>query len=213
MHPPSAQWNYFPGQFHFCAFALMVTSVCNTLSHTHSCPYPTILWESTQMTTPPGSPPWFTKWNILSPFLQTPWNRLGTIHATPVALSFAWQLYVQMSSLPHSTSSEYLPLGTKKASKIYVCINKELNAYPEMDLYIYTHIFYWSIFAVQYYVSYRCTLQWFTIFKGCTTFIVIKYWLYPPIVQYILVAYFIPNSSYLLIPNSQSIPPLNPSPW
>ena len=50
-----------------------------------------------------------------------------------------------------------------------------------------------SIVAVQYYISYRYTIQWFTIFKSYTPFIVFrKYWLYS-VVQYILIAYFIPK--------------------
>ena len=40
--------------------------------------------------------------------------------------------------------------------------------------------FYWSM-DIQYYLSYRCTIQWFTIFKDYIPFIVIiKYWLHSP---------------------------------
>ena len=46
-------------------------------------------------------------------------------------------------------------------------------------IYLFIAFFSWSIVAVQYYVSYRCTIYQFTIFKGYTPFIVtIKYWLY-----------------------------------
>ena len=39
--------------------------------------------------------------------------------------------------------------------------------------------FFWGIVDVQYYVSLRCTTQWFTIVKGYIQFIVIiKYQLY-----------------------------------
>ena len=38
--------------------------------------------------------------------------------------------------------------------------------------------FNWGIADVQYYVSFRCTTKWFTIFLSCVPFIVIvKYWL------------------------------------
>ena len=52
---------------------------------------------------------------------------------------------------------------------------KELEAtHPFTKIFI-------VIVAVQYYVSYRCTIQWVVIFKGCAPFIVIvKYWLYSP---------------------------------
>ena len=48
------------------------------------------------------------------------------------------------------------------------------------DHFTFFHfIFYWSTVPAQYYISYRCIIQWFTIFKGNTPLIVIiKYWLY-----------------------------------
>ena len=51
-----------------------------------------------------------------------------------------------------------------------------------------------SIVDVQCCIRYRCTIQWFTIFKGYTSFIVIiKYWLYFPYctIKPVLVTYFI----------------------
>ena len=47
--------------------------------------------------------------------------------------------------------------------------------------------FFLSIVNAQYYKTYRCKIQWFTIFKGYTPFIIIKF----PAIQCILVAYFI----------------------
>ena len=38
--------------------------------------------------------------------------------------------------------------------------------------------FYQGIVDIQYYMSFRCTMPWFTVFKGYTTFMIIKYWLY-----------------------------------
>ena len=38
--------------------------------------------------------------------------------------------------------------------------------------------FYWGIVDVQYYISFRCTTQWFTIFKGyIPCIVIIKHWL------------------------------------
>ena len=58
---------------------------------------------------------------------------------------------------------------------------------------------------IYFLLKYRCCtilykLQVIHNFKGYTPFIIIiKYWLYiPRVVQYILAAYFIPNSLYLL---------------
>ena len=48
------------------------------------------------------------------------------------------------------------------------------------------------------------------MFTSYTTFfLIIKYWLYSSFVQYILIAYFIPNSLYLLIP----YPYITPAPF
>ena len=52
-------------------------------------------------------------------------------------------------------------------------------------------------------ICYRCTILCFKIFKGYTPFtVIIKYWLIPHVVQYILATYFIHYSLYLLIPFS-----------
>ena len=46
-------------------------------------------------------------------------------------------------------------------------------------LYLLFFFFNWGIADVQYYVSFRCTTKWFTIFLSYVPFIVIvKYWLY-----------------------------------
>ena len=46
--------------------------------------------------------------------------------------------------------------------------------------FLFFFYFYWSM-DIQYYLSYRCTIQWFTIFKDYIPFIVIiKYWLHSP---------------------------------
>ena len=55
----------------------------------------------------------------------------------------------------------------------------------------------WSVVDAQYYISYRCTIQWFTIFTGYIPFRVIGY--IPCVAQYTLVAYFVHNSLCLLI--------------
>ena len=83
----------------------------------------------------------------------------------------------------------------------------------------------------KYYIIYRCTMQWFRVFKGYTPFMVIMIYWYiygiydilisymiwrhrdiyyiPCVVQYVLVAYFMRTSLYLLIPVPLS--PLCPS--
>ena len=54
---------------------------------------------------------------------------------------------------------------------------------------------FFSFFDVQYYASYRCTIQQFTMFKGYTPFTCYKNIGYIPcVVQCIPVAYFIHNS-------------------
>ena len=50
-------------------------------------------------------------------------------------------------------------------------------------------------------------------FKGSASFtVIIKYWLCTPVVQYILVAYFLPNSLHLLILYPYIAPPHLPFP-
>ena len=45
--------------------------------------------------------------------------------------------------------------------------------------FFFFFFFNWGIADVQYYVSFRCTAKWFTIFLSYVPFIVIvKYWLY-----------------------------------
>lgn len=40
-------------------------------------------------------------------------------------------------------------------------------------------IFYWGIVDVQYYINFKCTMWWFTIFEGYSqSIIIIEYWLY-----------------------------------
>ena len=51
--------------------------------------------------------------------------------------------------------------------------------------------FNWSIVAVKYCISDRCKIQWVTVFKGFTPCrVIIKYWLYPHAMQYILLNQF-----------------------
>ena len=80
------------------------------------------------------------------------------------------------------------------------------------------YFFYWGIIDVQYYISYKCTIYWFTIFKGFTPFIVIiKYWLYFLYYKhkdtFILIACFIRNSLYLIISYHYIAPPPSPLPF
>ena len=68
----------------------------------------------------------------------------------------------------------------------------------------------WCIVQLMYHIiCFRYTIYWFTIFKCYIPFIIfIKYWLYPCVVHYILVAYFVSSSLYL----SLTYPYIAPTP-
>lgn len=63
---------------------------------------------------------------------------------------------------------------------IFLCHDFTLPTYyPFFECWIFILFVYGSIVAAQYYTSYRCTVQWFTIFKGYPPpIVIIKYCLY-----------------------------------
>ena len=77
--------------------------------------------------------------------------------------------------------------------------------------YLIVYICFSSFFKKRRY-SFRCTTQWFTIFKDYTPFIVIiKYWLYSLCCRVYPYSLFILRSSlYLLIPYLAPPPSLSP---
>ena len=70
----------------------------------------------------------------------------------------------------------------------------------------------WSTVNVQYWVSYKCTVQWFTIFKCYTSFILnIKYSLYFPCCTLYLCSLFYNGLRILIL--TTTLPLHLPSPY
>lgn len=133
-------------------------------------------------------------------FVQLLWGLPGT---------GVWCWLKHLLYLDYLPSSLVLPSGSSSiciASKITgkgpVTLNSPVTNWAAHQP---TLFFYWSTVAVQYRKSYRCSIEWFTIFKGSNPFIVIiKYRLWflccticPCSLFYFiflcLIDYFIPN--------------------
>ena len=72
----------------------------------------------------------------------------------------------------------------------------------------FVFVFFWSTVNIKYYVSYKCTIWWFLIFKGYIPFEVIrKYFLYFPCSTIHPLTYIKPNGLNLLIPYPYIAPP------
>ena len=98
-------------------------------------------------------------------------------------------------------SGKFDSWGLNALSIFSLSIHPSIHLLIDPSIYFLIEcLFYWSIVVVQLHYIYKCIIQWFTIFKGYSPFIVIiNIGCIPSVVQYILASYFIHSSLCLLI--------------